>query len=261
MAGDRGGLALHRGGRRHRRPAAVLHVRRVSRRDRSQRPRSWTMPEPTAGPTPLRIGVLGAGNIGRPLGRHWLAAGHTVTFGSRTPDRLAALVEESGERARAATYPEAVDASDVVLLSVPRPQLEELLEQVDDRLTGKTVIDATSPIGLSADGLFVSELGTGLTQGSWSAKRLPGSSVARAFSHFPDELLWPRGTQQRHFWGMAVAADDAEALRITERLVHDAGFVPVRLGGLDESAAMEPGGALFGYFSTAAGLRKAAGIG
>lgn len=219
------------------------------------------MPESKADPTPLRIAVLGAGNIGLPLGRHWLAAGHTVTFGSRTPDRLAVLVEESGERARAAAYPDAVDASDVVLLSVPRPHLEELLEQVADRLSGKTVIDATSPIGLSADGLFVSELGADLTQGSWSAKRLPDSSVTRAFSHFPDELLWPRGTRQPHFWGMAVAADDADALLITKRLVHDAGFVPVWLGCLDESAAMEPGGALFGYFSTAAGLRRAAGLG
>ncbi|AGL16535.1 NADPH-dependent F420 reductase [Actinoplanes sp. N902-109] len=219
------------------------------------------MPEPTGGPTPLRIAVLGAGNIGRPLARHWLAAGHTVTLGSRSPDRLAALVEELGERARAASHPEAVDASDVVLLSVPRPHLEDVLERVADRLTGKTVIDATSPIGLSPAGEFRSELGPGLTQGSWSAKRLPQSSVARAFSHFPDELLWSRGTVQRHFWGMAVAADDADALRITERLVHDAGFVPVRLGGLDESAAMEPGGPLFGYFSTAAGLRRAAGIG
>lgn len=218
------------------------------------------MPGSKAGPTSLRIAVLGAGNIGRPLGRHWLAAGHTVTFGSRTPDRLAALVKESGERARAAAWTDAVDASDVVLLSVPRPTLEELLEQVADHLTGKTVIDATSPIGLSADGMFLSELGTGLTQGSWSAKRLPGSSVTRAFCHFPDELLWSRGTRQRHFWGMAVAADDADALRITERLVHDAGFIPVRLGGLDESAAMEPGGALFGYFSTPTGLRKAAGL-
>jgi len=218
------------------------------------------MPESTPDSPPLRIAILGAGNIGRPLARHWLAAGHTVTFGSRTPDRLAALVEESGGQARATTYPDAVDASEVVLLSVPRPSLEEVLEQVADRLTGKTVIDATAPIGLSADGLFVSELGAGMTQGSWSAKRLPGSAVARAFSHLPDELLWPRGTQQRHFWGMAVAADDVDALRVTERLVHDAGFVPVPLGLLDESAAMEPGGALFGYFSTAAGLRRAAGI-
>ncbi|MGW2722954.1 NADPH-dependent F420 reductase [Streptomyces sp. NPDC001492] len=210
--------------------------------------------------TPLAVAVLGAGNIGRPLGRHWLAAGHAVTFGSRDPERLASFVATLGGGARAATHAEAVDASDVVLLSVPHPALEELLDQLGDRLAGKIVIDATSPIAVSEHGLFVSGLGPGATQGSWTAKRLPGSHVARAFSHFPDELLWPRGTGQRHFWGMAVAADDPGALRVTETLVHDAGFVPVRLGGLEESAAMEPGGALFGYFSTPAGVRAAAGL-
>ncbi|SDP81220.1 hypothetical protein SAMN04487981_14413 [Streptomyces sp. cf386] len=210
--------------------------------------------------TPLTIGILGAGNIGRPLGRHWLAAGHTVTFGSRNPDRLASFVEELGERARSATYAEAARTSDVVLLSVPHPALDDLLDQLADRLAGKTVIDATSPIGVSPDGLFVSQLDAGITQGSRLAARLPASSVARAFTHFPDELLWSRGTRQRHFWGMGIASDDAGARRVTETLVHDAGFVPVHVGGLDESAAVDPGGVLFGYVSTPAGLRVAAGL-
>ncbi|WP_177244348.1 hypothetical protein [Streptomyces sp. yr375] len=42
-------------------------------------------------------------------------------------------------------------------------------------------------------------------------------------------------------------------------MLHDVGFVPVPLGTLDESAVVDPGGALFGLFSTAAGLRAAAG--
>ncbi|MQS38197.1 NADPH-dependent F420 reductase [Streptomyces katsurahamanus] len=214
----------------------------------------------TGSANPLTIGILGAGNIGRPLGRHWLAAGHRVTFGSRDPGRLVSFVEPLGDRARAATCAEAVEASDVVLLSVPHPALGELLDELEGRLAGKIVIDATSPIGVSDDGLFVSLLGPGSTQGSWAAERLPGSSVARAFTHFPDELLWSRGTRQRHFWGMGIASDDSAARRVTETLVHDAGFVPVHLGGLSESAAVDPGGALFGYVSTAAGLRAAAGL-
>ncbi|WP_327285452.1 NAD(P)-binding domain-containing protein [Streptomyces sp. NBC_00597] len=209
---------------------------------------------------PLAIGILGAGNIGRPLGRHWVAAGHRVTFGSRDPGRLVPFVEPLGDRARAATYAEAVEASDVVLLSVPHPALDELLDRLAPRLAGKTVIDATSPIGVSEDGLFVSLLGPGTTRGSRTAERLPDASVARAFTHFPDELLWSRGTQQRHFWGMGIASDDPGAREVTQGLVHDAGFVPVHLGGLKESAALDPGGVLFGYVSTPAGLRAAAAL-
>ncbi|MYT27041.1 NAD(P)-binding domain-containing protein [Streptomyces sp. SID7760] len=207
----------------------------------------------------MNIGILGAGNIGGPLGRHWAAAGHRVTFGSRDPGRLGSLVEPLGEGARAASYAEAAGAAEVVLLSVPHPALDGLLRRLADRLAGKTVIDATSPIGVSDDGLFVSVLGPDLTQGSRTAERLPESAVARAFCHFPDELLWSRGTRQPHFWGMGTASDDPGARQVTETLVHDAGFVPVHLGGLKESAALDPGGALFGYVSTAAGLRAAAG--
>ncbi|MFD7083169.1 NADPH-dependent F420 reductase [Streptomyces sp. NPDC059918] len=210
--------------------------------------------------TDMNIGILGAGNIGGPLGRHWAAAGHRVTFGSRDPGRLGSLVEPLGERARAATYADAAGASDVVLLSVPHPALDGLLRQLAGPLAGKTVIDASSPIGLSDDGLFVSVLGPGVTQGSWTAGRLPGSAVTRAFCHFPDELLWSRGTRQPHFWGMGTAADDPGAREVTEILVRDAGFVPVPLGGLEESAVLDPGGALFGHVSTPAGLRAAAGL-
>ncbi|MFF0218314.1 NADPH-dependent F420 reductase [Streptomyces vinaceus] len=210
--------------------------------------------------TIMDIGILGAGNIGRPLGRHWVAAGHHVTFGSRDPGRLGSFVEPLGERARAAAYAETAEASDVVLLAVPHPALDGLLRQLAGALAGKTVIDASSPIGLSDDGLFVSLLGADLTQGSWTAERLPGSAVARAFCHFPDELLWSRGTRQPHFWGVGTASDDPGAGKATETLVHDAGFVPVPLGGLKESSALDPGGALFGHVSTPAGLRAAAGL-
>ena len=50
----------------------------------------------TASATPLTVAVLGAGNIGRPLARHWLAAGHTVAIGSRTPGEPTDLTTPAG---------------------------------------------------------------------------------------------------------------------------------------------------------------------
>jgi predicted dinucleotide-binding enzyme len=58
----------------------------------------------------MKIGVLGTGRVGTTLGSRWAKAGHAVTFGSRDPGRLAAFVEPLGDRARAATYAEAVEA-------------------------------------------------------------------------------------------------------------------------------------------------------
>lgn len=207
-----------------------------------------------------RLGVLGAGRVGLPVGRHWTAAGHQVTFGSRTPGQLAQSVQALAPAARTGSLADAVDASDILLLSVPYPAWDELLETVGDRLTGKVVIDATNPMGLSGDGRIISTLGPGVTQGRQAAKLLPGCTVVRAFTHVMDELLWSRGTQQRHFWGMGYAGDQAEAKAVAAGLVSDAGFTPVDLGGLDDSAALDPGGALFPHLFTPADLRAAAGL-
>lgn len=202
-----------------------------------------------------KIAILGAGKIGRPIGRHWLAAGHEVVFGSRRPERLTDL-----GGVKAAGFAEAAASAEVVLLSVPYPALAELLETAGGALDGKIVVDATNPMGLSAEGHIISLLDPGVTQGRATADRLPGARVARAFTHVMDELLWSRGTQQRDFWGMAYAADDPGTGEVVAGLISDAGFTPVGLGGLDDSAALDPGGPVFPHLFTPADLRVAAGL-
>ncbi|HEU5160776.1 MAG TPA: NAD(P)-binding domain-containing protein [Streptosporangiaceae bacterium] len=211
--------------------------------------------------TPRRIGILGAGKVGRAVGRHWTTAGHTVTFGSRSPEGLASFTRELGVRARAAAPAAAAAAGDIVLLSVPHPVVEEVLDAAYGHLTGKIVIDATNPMGLSPDGRIISTLDAGLTQGRRTAKFLPDSTVIRAFTHVMDELLCSRGTRQPHFWGMALAGDDPDAKAVVAGLIHDAGFTPVDLGGLDDSSALDPGGPIFPHLFTPADLRSAAGLG
>jgi len=213
-----------------------------------------------ANSTPRTVAVLGGGNIGRPIGRHWAAAGHSVTFGSRDPGRLRLALATDGIPATTATYPDAARAADIVLLAVPYPAYEDLLTATRDALVGSIVVDATNPMGLSPDGRIVSTLGTGLSQGRRTAKLLPESRIVRAFSHVMDELLWSRGTQQRHFWGMAVAGDDDDAKTAVAGLVSDAGFTPVDLGGLDDSLPLDPGGVLFPHMFTPADLRATAGL-
>ncbi|MFF7989527.1 NADPH-dependent F420 reductase [Kitasatospora xanthocidica] len=210
--------------------------------------------------TPLKLGVLGAGNIGRPVGRHWLAAGHSVTFGSRTPEHLAPFVGPLGAGATAATLAETARTADVLLLSVPYEAAAGVLAEVGEHLAGKIVIDATNPVTLTEDGRVVSTLTPGVTQGRHASKQLPHTTVVRAFTHVMDELLWSRGTRQRHFWAIAVAGDDAPAKALVAGLVHDAGFTPVDLGGLDESAPLDPGGVLFPHMFTPGEMRALTGL-
>jgi predicted dinucleotide-binding enzyme len=69
----------------------------------------------------MNIGILGSGNVGGTLGRRWSAAGHHVIFSSRDPQsaEMKKLAAEAG--AISASTAEAVQGSEVLLLSTPWP--------------------------------------------------------------------------------------------------------------------------------------------
>jgi predicted dinucleotide-binding enzyme len=43
----------------------------------------------------MKIGIIGAGNIGGTLGRHWAKVGHEVMFSSRNPADLQPMAIEA----------------------------------------------------------------------------------------------------------------------------------------------------------------------
>src|SRR3712207_162753 len=64
----------------------------------------------------VKIGIIGAGNIGANAARLFVKAGHEVAISnSRGPETLSELVEEFGGGARAVTIEEAADFGEVVL--------------------------------------------------------------------------------------------------------------------------------------------------
>jgi predicted dinucleotide-binding enzyme len=201
-----------------------------------------------------KLSILGAGKIGRAVGRHWAGAGHEVVFGARAPETLADFVADLGERARAASLADAAREGEVVLLAVPAAAVDELLEQVRPLLAGKVVIDATNPIAVTDEGRIVSPLGD-VPAGVAMAEKLPDSLVVRAFTHVMDELLELRGARQPGRWAMAIAGDDAGAKDLVGALVRDTGFAPVDIGGLADSRQLDPGGVLFVAMFTEADMR------
>src|SRR5215469_16040263 len=57
--------------------------------------------------TPLKIGIIGTGEIGGALATLWVQAGHEVLVSSRHPDQLKPLAKSLGPRARVGTPREA----------------------------------------------------------------------------------------------------------------------------------------------------------
>lgn len=203
--------------------------------------------------SPMKIGIIGSGNIGSTVGTLWVKASHQVMFSSRNPGNLKQLVDGLGPLARAGTVAEALAFGDVVFVGVPYGAMPQVGKDYAKEFAGKIVVDAGNAV-VARDGEIgkaAREAGVALT----SAKLLAGARIVRAFTINFRRLA---GLANRPEGRIAIpmAGDDQEALKIASMLVRDAGFDPVVLGGLERSKLFEQGGPLYGQEISAQEMRE-----
>ncbi len=128
----------------------------------------------------MKIGTIGAGQVGGTLGRAWAAKGHQVVLGVRDPrgPKVQELVKATGGTARAASPAEAAAHGEVVLLATPWAAARAALRGAGD-LTGKILVDATNPLQPDLSGLA---LGHTTSAGEEVARWAPGAKVVKAFN-------------------------------------------------------------------------------
>ncbi len=196
----------------------------------------------------MRIGFIGAGTVGRIMGRHFLKAGHQIVLSnSRGPESLRDLVDELGPGAAAGTKEEAVQ-SDLVILCVTWPHAQEALTGITWR--GQTLVDATnahtddppdfSPAGVARSRIALAK--TGRTSSELVAEWAPDARVVKAISHMPMGWISDFG-EGKPRTVMFVSGDDATSKRVVVDLLSEVGFTPVDLGSLGEGGAMQEVGA------------------
>jgi predicted dinucleotide-binding enzyme len=207
---------------------------------------------------PLKIGIIGAGRIGGTLGELWAKAGHEVMFSSLDIENDKALAAKVGARAKAGTPAEAAAFGEVLLVSVPYKALPQVGKDHAAAIKGKVVLDTCNPIQ-ARDGemaIAAREKGTGVA----SVEFLPGARLVRAFNEVGYAALRSEAHRAGDKVAIPLAADDREALQVAIRLVKDAGFEPVVVGGLGTAKSFDVGTAVFGKALTAGELRKGLGM-
>lgn len=189
-------------------------------------------------PSMTTLGIIGAGNIGSQVARVAVANGYDVVIAnSRGPETLAALVEELGPRAKAATAEEAAAAADVAVVTVPLRAIDQLPAA---QLAGKIVLD-TNNYYFERDG-HIEALDRGETTTSQLLQQhLPTSKVAKAFNHIGAADITtdgaPAGAADRR--ALATSGDAPEAVEFVTRFYDQAGFDTVDIGPLSESWRVE----------------------
>jgi predicted dinucleotide-binding enzyme len=209
-------------------------------------------------PRPMKIGVIGSGNIGGTVGELLAKAGHQVLFSSRNPDELKDLVGRVGPRGRAGTVKEAIAFGDVIFLGVPYSAMPQISADYKADLRGKIVLDAGNP-SARRDGPMANDA---LAKGAGVATQeyLPGARVVRAFNSINFMVFQKEAHRAGDKLAVPLAADDQQALAVAVQLVTDAGFEPVVAGPLAKCKLFDSGSPLFLKALTARELREALGL-
>jgi hypothetical protein len=207
----------------------------------------------------MKIGIIGAGQIGGTLARRLGALGHQVLVAnSRGPETLADLAADTG--ATPVTVREAVEGVELVVVTIPEKNVRDL---PDGLLAGApddlVVVDTGNYYPRQRDGL-IEEIEAGLPESRWVEQRL-GRPVIKAFNNIYARHLLERGSPPGTPGRIAlpVAGDDARARSIVLRLVDQLGFDGVDAGGLDESWRQQPATPVYVKDLDAAGVRRALG--
>ncbi len=204
----------------------------------------------------MKIGIIGAGQIGGTLTRRLAQLGHQVfVANSRRPSSLAGLAKETG--AKAVTVREAASAGQVVVVTIPEAKIRDLPKGLFEGVPPDVVvIDTGNYYPRERDGR-INEIEAGMTESQWVANQL-GRPVVKAFNTMNYkkllELGRPPGPGRL---ALPVAGDDPRARQVVLRLVDELGFDGVDAGALEDSWRQQPGTPVYDKNLDSAGVRRA----
>lgn len=205
----------------------------------------------------MKIGIIGAGQIGGTLVRRLTALGHEVSVAnSRGPETLADLAAETG--AKAVSVAETIPGADIVVVTIPEKHVPELPKGLfDGAASDLVVIDTGNYYPRQRDGR-IEGIEDGMLESRWVEKQI-GHPVIKVFNNIYARNLMslgrPAGSPDRI--ALPVAGDDAKAKSTVLRLVEELGFDAVDAGGLDDSWRQQPGTPVYTAVLDASGVRKA----
>ena len=203
----------------------------------------------------MKIGVIGAGAIGRTYATLWSAAGHDIVLSSRNPQDLGPVAQALGDRVRIGTPAEAARFGDVVLLAVNYWTLDQAIEAIRPHVLGKLVIDATNPLRRVDGGGVERVLPDDAIAGPVTAAKLPEARIAKALTTLWTGYVEQHANVETPTVAMPLAADDPADRSTAADLIRDAGLVPVDLGTLAQSRPLDPPSSIWNVVLTAEELQ------
>ena len=182
----------------------------------------------------MKVGIIGAGDVGGTLGMRWRQKGHEIMFGIRNrQSRNVQKLIELDKNLQFAEIRETVAFGDVIVFAVPWTSVEETI-LIAGNLTDKILIDPTNPLTPDLKGLALEN-----TSAAETISNLAKSTrVVKAFNMIGAKTLNNLIYDSQRA-DLFICGDDSHAKQIVRQLAIDIGFDVIDVGPLLNARLLE----------------------
>ena len=196
----------------------------------------------------MKLGIIGAGNMGSAFAKRLAAAGHEVIITAQNLSHSEQAASAAGGSVRSVPHGQIAAEAELLILATPYGGAVEALRGAGDT-NGKIVIDITNPLNAEMSALTV-----GFTSSAAEEiqKAAPGARIVKAFNTVFAQILGGEATNNAKVQ-VLYAGDDSAAKDSVRSLIESAGFESVDAGPLANARYLEPLGMLNIYLGYVAG--------
>lgn len=203
----------------------------------------------------MKIGFIGAGEIGGTLIRQYTRAGHSVKMANSSgTEKLKSLALETG--ASAVKLAEVVTEVDVIVVSIPLIGILKLPQNLFKNNSANTAIIDTGNYYPIRDGK-IEDIENGMPESVWVSNQIQ-RPVIKAYNNILYRSLvnsgLAKGAASR--FALPIAGDDKRSKDLVSILVDDSGFDSFDCGSLQDSWRQQPGSPVYCTDLTLTQLKK-----
>jgi 8-hydroxy-5-deazaflavin:NADPH oxidoreductase len=182
----------------------------------------------------MKIGIIGAGDVGGTLGKRWRQKKHEIMFGVRNLQSLNVQnLIQADQNLKFGNIREAVAFGDVIVFAIPWTSVEETILSAGN-LSGKILIDPTNPLTPDLKGLALDD-----TSAAEKIANLANTAkVVKAFNTIGAKTI-NNLIFDSYRADLFICGDDTRAKRVVEDLATDIGFDVVDVGPLVNARMLE----------------------
>src|SRR5919109_1943857 len=98
----------------------------------------------------MNIGIIGSGDVGQRLADGFIATGHAIKIGTRSPEKVASWAAKQRNKTTAVSFADTAAFGEIVVIATLLEGTPSAIRMAGEKnFAGKVVIDVTNPLDFS----------------------------------------------------------------------------------------------------------------